>query len=247
VLPPHHATFHLRTGLRWGGREPVLRPPVALEVSAWYDGQYRSAHGAYGLHGDRTLEVDAHLFWGQALLAYTIPRLEHYVSLSVTAGTSLHPDRLSAYRLGGTLPLHTEFHLDLPGYYYQELTARQFGLLSGLYAVPVDSAKRWRVNAFGAVADVDYLAGLHQPGHWHAGVGAGLGYTSPKQVWKIVLAFAHGFNAIRHGERGAQSIVLLLQYDFEARHHHAYPSSEPVLEPERSRGLERWLGRPFAR
>jgi hypothetical protein len=189
------------------------------------------------------LEVDAHRFWGQAMLAYTLPHLEHHVSLSVTVGTSLHPDRFSAYRLGGTLPLHSELRLGLPGYFYQEITARQFGLLSGLYAVPVDSARRWRVSAFGAVADVSYLAGLQQPDHWHAGVGAGLDYTSPKQVWKIVFGFAHGFNAIRHGEHGAHSVVLLLQYDVEARQRQAYPSFEPVLEPERSRGLERLLPR----
>jgi hypothetical protein len=225
VLPPNHATLHLRTGLRWGGREPVLRPPVAMEVAAWYDGEYRSAHGAYGFHGDRMLEAEAHRFWGEATVAYTLPRLEHYVSLSFTVGTSLNPDRFSAYRLGGTLPLHTESNFDLPGYYYQEITARQFGLLSGLYAIPVDRAKHWRLTAFGSVADVDYLSGLSQPEHWHAGVGAGLGYTSSKQVWKVILAFAHGFNAIRHGERGAQSIVLLLQYDFEARHHQAYPTN----------------------
>jgi hypothetical protein len=242
-LPPNHATFHLRTGLRWGGREPVLRPPVAMEVSAWYDGQYRSAHGAYGFQGDRTLEADAHRFWGEAAVAYTIPHLEHHFSLSLMVGTSLNPDRLSAYRLGGTLPLHSELRLGLPGYYYQEITARQFGLLSGSYAVPVDRTKHWRVTAFGSVADVDYLAGLQQPEHWHSGVGAGIDYTSPRQVWKIVLAFAHGFNAIRHDEHGAQSIVLLVQYDFEACQHQAYPSSEPVLEPERSHGLERFFGR----
>jgi hypothetical protein len=246
-LPPNHATFHLHTGLRWGGREPVLRPPVAMELSAWYDGEYRTVHGAYGFHGDRTLEADSHYFWGEAMLAYTIPRVEHYVSLGVTAGTSLHPDRLSAYRLGGTLPLHPEFRFELPGYYYQELTARKFVLLSGLYAVPVDRAKRWRVHVFGSVADVDYLPGLQQPGHFHAGVGAGIGYTSPKQVWKIFLSFAHGFNAIRHDERGAQNVALLVQYDFEARQHQAYPSVEPVLEPERSRGLERGLEQLFGR
>ena len=247
VLPPNHTTFHLRTGLRWGGSEPVLRPPVALEVSAWYEGQYRYGHGAYGFDGDRTLVADSHRFWGQAVLAYTIPRFEHHFSLSLTVGTSLNPDRFSAYRLGGTLPLHSELRLGLPGYYYQEITAHQFGLLSGSYALPVDSAKHWRVTAFGSVANVDYLAGLHQPEHWHSGAGAGIDYTSPRQVWKVILAFAQGFNALRHGEHGAQSVVLLLQYDLEARQRQAYPSSEPVLEPERSRGLERWLGRFFTR
>jgi hypothetical protein len=36
--------------------------------------------------------------------------------------------------------------------------------------------------------------------------------------------------------------VLLFQFDFEARRRaEAYPSLDPVLDPERSRGLERIL------
>ena len=59
----------------------------------------------------------------------------------------------------------------------------------------------------------------------------------------IVFGFAPGFNASRHGEHGAHSVVLLLQYDVEARQRQAYPSFEPILEPEQSRGLERLLPR----
>src|SRR5438093_4918523 len=42
MLPPDHATLHVRTGLRWGGREPLMLPSLAMELSAWYEGQYRA-------------------------------------------------------------------------------------------------------------------------------------------------------------------------------------------------------------
>jgi len=36
VLPHDHSTMSLRTGLRWGGKEPVIHPDLAMEISAWY-------------------------------------------------------------------------------------------------------------------------------------------------------------------------------------------------------------------
>lgn len=247
VLPPDHLTLQFRGGLRWGGREPLLTPRLGLELSAWYEGVVRSEHGAYGFAGDRALEANSHRFWGRALLAFTLPRLEHTFNLTITAGTTQNPDRFSAYRLGGALPLVSEFRLDLPGYYYQEITARQFLLFNGLYVWPVDSAKRWNITAFGAVAGVDYLPGLEQPDDWLTGLGMGVGYTSPRRVWQVILAYAYGFNAIRSHGRGAQSVVLLLQYDFEARRGAVSPSYTPTLEPELSRGLERWFEGIFGR
>ncbi len=247
VLPPDHTTYQFRAGLRWGGREPLLTPRLGMELSAWYEGRIRSEHGTYGFAGDRVLEANAHRFWGRALLALTLPRLEHTFNLTITVGTTQNPDRFSGYRLGGALPLVSEFRLDLPGYYYQEITARQFLLFNALYVFPVDSAKRWNITGFGAVAGVDYLAGLQQADDWLSGVGLGVGYTSPRRVWQVILAYAYGFDAIRSHGRGAQSVVLLLQYDFEARRREAYPSAAPVLDPERARGLERWFEGIFGR
>ena len=239
VVPPDRFTYIGRAGLRWGGREPILTPALAMELSAWYEGQIRGQHGLYGFDGDRTVEANSHRFWGRALFAYTLPWLEHNFNLSITAGTTRNADRFSAYRLGGTLPFLSEFRLDLPGYAAQELTARDFVLFNGLYQLPIDSAKRWNFTAFGAVAGVHFLAGLEQADHWHSGLGAGLGYKAAQDVWQVVLAYAYGFEALRSDGRGAQSIVLLFQFDFEARRRAAYPSLAPVIEPERSRGLER--------
>src|SRR5947207_15308154 len=166
VLPPDHATLHVRTGLRWGGREPLMLPSLAMELSAWYEGQYRADSETYGFNGDRELKENSHLFWARALLAYTLPELKHNFSVSLKAGTSLKADRFSAYRLGGALPLVSEFPLTLPGYYFQELSADRFLLFSGQYALPLDRSKRWGLMISAATATMDHLPGLEHPGRW---------------------------------------------------------------------------------
>src|SRR6185369_4468310 len=137
-LPEPRGNFGLRTGLRWGGREPTLFPALAMELSIWYQGEYRTESGHYGFDNDREVNQQSHLFWAEALLAYTMPELKHSFYLSLTAGTSVDADRFSAYRLGALLPLVAEYTLSLPGYYYQEISARQFILLVGNYMLPLD-------------------------------------------------------------------------------------------------------------
>src|SRR5438105_3965413 len=128
VLPEDRTTFNLRTGLRWGGREPLMLAEVAMELSAWYEAQLRSGAGGYGFANDRSVKQASHLFWGRALLAYTFPEWRHNFNVSLTLGTTIDADRFSAYRLGGVLPLAAEFPLTLPGYFFQEISARQFAL-----------------------------------------------------------------------------------------------------------------------
>jgi len=235
-LPPDHGNFMIRSGLRWGGREPILFPSLAMELSVWYEGQFRSESGNYGFDGDRRLNPDSHLFWGEALLAYTLPKLQHTFYVSLTAGTSLDPDRLSSYRLGALLPMVSEFPLSLPGYYYQEISARQFVLLGANYLVPLDSHQRWNVNVTATTAAVDYLEGLEQPGHWHSGVGIGLLYKTPSL--KVMVGYAYGIDAIRDETQGAHSVGILMQIDLAQ-------AKEALFNPEqpsRWRGLQQILG-----
>ena len=235
-LPPDHGTFSARTGLRWGGREPTLFPSLAMELSIWYEGQFRSQNGTYGLTNDRKLEPHSHLFWGEALLAYTMPESKHSFYVSLTAGTSVDADRLSAYRLGALLPLVSEFPLSLPGYYYQEITARDFVLFGGNYMLPLDRKQRWNLNATATAAVVHYLEGLQQPGSWHTGLGAGILYKTPS--WKVMVGYGYGVDAIRSGGRGAHSIGLLMQLDWgQAKEALFNPG-----EPNRWRGLQRIMG-----
>jgi hypothetical protein len=215
-VPEDETTFAVRTGLRWGGKEPTLFPSLAMELSIWYEGQLRMTPDAYGFTadnpaGDRRVNANSHLFWATALLAYTMTNSGQSFYVNLTAGTSVNADRFSAYRLGALLPLVSEFPLSLPGYYYQEISARQFVLLGGNYIVPLDKKDRWNVNFNAATAGVDYLPGLQQPGDWLSGVGAGVLYKSGSV--KIMAGYAYGIDAIRTGGRGAHSVGLLMQFD----------------------------------
>jgi len=235
-LPSDHGEFSARTGLRWGGIEPTLFPALAMELSAWYEGEFRTDSGAYGYDGDRELNPSSHLFWADAALTYTLPKSQQNFSVRLTVGTSVNADRFSAYRLGGFLPLVSEFPLSLPGYYYQEISARQFVLFNGNYLIPLDKSQRWNLDANVSSAFVDYLPGEAQPGNWLNGIGGGILYRSPSDRFKIVFDYAYGVDAIRSGGRGANSIGILMQWDLgKARGEKFNPA-----QPDRWRGW-RWL------
>jgi len=238
ALPDDLPTLNFRTGFRWGGREPLIFPEVAMEISGWYENMFRLDPSAYGFAGDREIKQTTHLLWGRALLAYTLPKLRHSFSVSLTGGGSIDADRLSAYRLGGILPLVSEFPLTLPGYYYQEISASRFVLLGAQYALPLDKNKNWALNVQATTAGVTYLKGLEQPGNWHSGVGGGVSYRSPKDAWQILVAYAYGIDAIRDNGRGAHSVGFILQFDLERAHRNLF---DPAEQPMHSRGLERFI------
>jgi hypothetical protein len=238
VLPNNHPTAIVRAGLRWGGREPLLTPDAAMELSAWYEGQFRLNSGPYGFAGDRELNPSSHLFWGRALLAYTLPKSKQSFAVAITAGTSINADRFSAYRLGGVLPLSSEFPLILPGYYFQEISAKRFAMINGTYSFPLDEHKRWSITTVGSVAGVDYIPGLSQPGHLQSGVGGGITYHSYSQAWQTFLGYSYGIEAIRSHGRGANSIGILVQFDLERHKENFY---DPGDRTGFSRGFDRVL------
>src|SRR5262249_36844733 len=131
----------------------------------------------------------------------------------------------------------SEFPLTLPGYYYQEITAEQFILAGGNYMVPLDKKRHWSANFVATTAVVDYLDGLEQPGNWHSGVGGGILYASSSL--KVMIGYAHGFNALRSGGRvGSNSVGLLMQVDLGHAKDEFYNSSQPGLW----RGFQRVIG-----
>lgn len=215
--PDNFQSLYLRMGMRYGGREPSMTSPLAMELSAWYEGTFRTGSGPYGFNGDRTIVSHTHLFWSRALLKYTMPESHQFFDVSLTMGIAANPDRLSAFRMGGYLPFISEFPLNIPGYYYQELSATRFALFNALYSFPISPDKHWSASAFGATGAVDYFTPLAQPGNWHSGLGGGLTYTSPRNSWLVSVFYGHGFDAIRKEQRGADQVGLVLQYDFEAR------------------------------
>ena len=226
-LPDDMAEFNVRTGLRYGGMEPTLFPDLAMELAVWYESEIRTSAGSYGFNGDRELETASHLFWASAALSYTLPESKQNVFARLIAGTSVNADRLSAYRLGGFLPLIAEYPLSLPGYYFQEFSARQFVLLNASYTVPIAPNERWNLEFNGATAGINYLSGTAQAGNWVSGVGAGLLYRSPSDRYKVILNYAYGIDAIRSDGRGASSITVLLQVDLGKMHSKDFSQTQP--------------------
>lgn len=214
TLPNNQPFYTLHTGLRWGGKEPVLTPRLAAELSVWYDLEYRPDSGHYGFNGDRELNSTSHRFLGSALLIYTMPRSEHYFALGLMGGAVIDADRFSAYRLGGALPFSSEYPLFLPGYFYEELSTKDFGLLYGLYAIPLGHSRDWSIFAGAATSVAKYVDGLDQSGDWNSGVTGGLSYKSKNRRLQSVAAFGYGIDAIRSDGRGGYSIALMLQYNF---------------------------------
>jgi hypothetical protein len=217
ALPPNQPVATLRAGVRFGGQEPRLEPATAMELSAWYEGQYRFKPGDYGFDGDRSVERVVHRFWGRGLLVYTLPDSRQRLTFGVIAGGSVHPDRFSAYRVGGVFTLASEFPLVLPGYFAGELSARSLVLLGATYSTPLESARRWFLTAGGSTGRITGTPGLEQPGAWNTGLGAGVTYLSLSKSWKVTLTYGYGFNAVRGGHQGGNALTLQIQYDFQSR------------------------------
>jgi len=238
-VPDDFNSYNFRTGIRLGGREPTMTSPLAAEVSVWYQLHVRGEYGAYGFDKDRDLEPQTHLFWARTLLKYTFEESQQYFDVGITAGASINPDRLSSYRLGGMLPFVSEFPLSIPGYYFQEISAQKFALVNAEYSFPLTPGKHWRMNLYGAAAPVEYLDGLEQSGIWHSGLGGGITYVSPRQAWFVSVFYGHGFQALRHGDEGADQVGILFQYDFEAIKKFPFRPFEPRVTPYGSSGGER--------
>ncbi len=214
-LPDGRPMPFVRGGVRLAGKEPVLYPDLGLELSVWAERQWRLNDGRYGFARDRQMNERSDLFWAYAGLDYSWTNIGHRVSFAATAGGAADVDRFSAWRLGGVLPLVAEFPLILPGYYYQELTARRFVHLSASYVMPLAFGDRLQLRLEAASALLDYVRGFEQPNPWQTGVGCELTFAPASKLYRVVLRYGYGIEAMRDGDRGAHSVGLLFQYDFE--------------------------------
>jgi hypothetical protein len=199
-----------------------------MELSGWYQGDFRLHSDTYGFAANPyKVQNQSHLFWAEALLAYTLTNINHSFFVSVIAGTSLDADRFSAYRLGALLPMVSEFPLSLPGYYYQELSAKSFVLFGANYLLPLEKSQRFNLDFNGATAYVDYIPGLEQSNHANSGVGMGLLYKTPS--FKIMVGYGYGVDAIRSHGRGANSVGILMQLDWSKARNEIFNSSQPGM------------------
>jgi hypothetical protein len=216
VLPDNQPILTTRVGFRWGGMEPVLTPKLAMEVSAWYELEKRTDAGNYGFNNDRHLNNTPQRLFARTLLRFTTFNDQHYIALGIQGGAAFDSDRLSCFRLGGVLPYTKEFPIQIPGYYFQEISAQDYGQTYAMYNIPFGPDKSWVVGAGGAVAVVKYQEGMGQSGSLNSGVGCDLGYTVPSRKWKVVSMFGYGFQAERpNGDgHGGYTLALAFQYRF---------------------------------
>ena len=149
-----------------GGKEPLAGPLGGWrrQFSVWYD-FLDSTDLTPGPTASMEVTGTSNPFpidsWGSARLIYTTPRPEHYIALGLMGGAVINADRFSAYRLGGDVSASPWMYpLFLPGYFYEELSAQNFGLLYGLYAIPVGSILVLEYLCRRRTSLVDYLDGL---------------------------------------------------------------------------------------
>jgi hypothetical protein len=213
-LPDNQPILTTRVGFRWGGKEPVLTPTLAMEVSAWYELDKRTDAGTYGYNNDRDLRNTPQRLFARMQMHFTTFHEQHYVVAGLQGGAAFDSDRLSCFRMGGVLPYTKEFPLEIPGYYFQELSVQDYGLAYARYAIPFGPNKSWSVGAGYTIAVVKYEEGLGQAGAINSGIGSVIGYAAPTHKWKVLAIFGYGFQAERSDGRGGYSLGCAFQYNF---------------------------------
>jgi hypothetical protein len=238
VLPQNEWTASFRGGLRMGGQPPGLDKSPAGEASLWWESRAREHTLKYGFNGDRTTQGQTNLYWTRLLINY---RLENGVRLG--AGTSFGKgtgvDRFSAYRLGGMLLNNSEFPLPLPGYFGQEIAAREYAHVWLRGGMPLEETNRLVLNFYAAGASITPVTGTDAGGAQHMGLGTGLEFAPHKASFRGMISFGYAPTAARGGGRGGRGVAFSLEYDFTALERNAPPPTDT------QQGL-RWMLGPFS-
>jgi hypothetical protein len=212
-IPPDEWTGAARVGLRLGGQEPGLGRGPALEVSTWYEGRVRDRPGTYGYNHDRFVKREVNLYWMRFLLVLP-PDSGVRASAGASVGGGDRLGRLTAYRLGGMLTQSAEFPLIIPGYFSQEIAAREFGHVWARYGIPVERSRRFFVNVLAAGASVTPIRGTDPGGSLHAGMSVGLEFAPPKGALHGELTYGYAPRAVRGNHRGGEAFAITAELDF---------------------------------
>jgi hypothetical protein len=213
VLPPNEWTASFRGGLRMGGQPPGLDKSPAGEASVWWESRAREHSVAYGYNGDRVAEGQTNLYWTRLFINYAMKD-----GVRLGAGTSfgrgIGVDRFSAFRLGGMLLNNSEFPLPIPGYFGQEISARQYAHAWLRMGRPLDGDNRFVVNFYAAGASITPVTGTDAGGAQHLGLGTGLEFAPRKAPFRGMISLGYAPTAARGGGRGGRGAAFSLEYDF---------------------------------
>jgi hypothetical protein len=212
-LPENSALYEARAGIRLGGIPPELYPAAALELSLWHGVGYRESAGRYGF-AEQPQETKhltqrtwarlggTYTFWGSQATAY------------LNAGIAEDTDALSAFRMGGGLPMRTEFPLLLRGYNTDELFARRYVLINLSYRFPIwPGQDRVQLELLGDYAQVAYVTNHHLPRSGLAGVGANLSFALTRGL-TLAVGYGYGVDAPRRQGFGGHEVTTLLEYKY---------------------------------
>lgn len=214
VIPPDEWTGAARAGLRLGGQEPGLGRGPAMELSTWYETRVRDRPGRYGYNDDRFVRRNVNLYWMRFLLVMPAEGDEVRVAGGANVGGGDRLGRLAAYRLGGMLTQSSEFPLIIPGYFSQEIAAREYGHVWGRVGFPLERTRSFYLNLLAAAASVTPVGGTDPGGAFHAGMSLGLEFAPPKGALHGELSYGYAPRAIRGERRGGHSVALTAELDF---------------------------------
>ena len=154
--------------------------------------------------------------------------------MSLLAGININADQLSAFRLGGDLPMIGEFPALLPGYYFQELSATPLPLLerqlprAARLPQPLESDDQ-RIDGAGRLPRWIRAARRVQLGHRRRPH-----LRRPDRQPPGGGGYGYGFQAMRPDGRGGQSINILCQFDWGRYKSAPIPDA---VQPGTARGL----------
>ena len=212
-IPPDEWTGAARAGLRLGGQEPGAARAPAMEFSTWYEARVRDRPGNYGYNKDRSVRRDINLYWMRFLIV-----LPPYGDTRAAGGASVgggdRLGRLAAYRLGGILTQSSEFPLNLPGYFSQEIAAREYGHVWARYGIPIERSRRFFVNLLAAGAAVTPIRGTDPGGPLHVGFSLGLEFAPAKGALHWELTYGYAPLAVRGNHRGGHTYAVAAELDF---------------------------------
>jgi hemolysin activation/secretion protein len=213
VLPRDGLTQSAEIAARLGGIAPGIVQRQGAELFVTVESAWRSHWAAWGPSGaafatsNRYRKITA----GAGLLlplSHFFPTLRrHHIGLQITGGTGSRLDRLSCYKLGGSLPTGRT-PTQVRGFYPGELFATDFALVNFSYELPL---AEWRQLALHLGADYatlrrDDIAERHWSDYRGAGVGASLRLFGAD----LLVGYGYGINAPRLGKRGGHEITLQL-------------------------------------
>jgi len=210
VLPSDHLTQIAQVTARLGGISPGIVRRQGMELFVKFESAWRSNWTQWGPAGapfvtsNRYQKIIAGV-GGLLPVDKFFPSLKHHhIGLQVTGGAGNRLDRLSSFKLGGSLPAGRE-PSQLRGFYGNEFFASDFVLVNFSYEFPL---AEWRQLALHVGADYATLRRddiAERSWNNYQGVGGGVSFKLFGA--DMLVSYGYGINAPRLGSEGGHEVT----------------------------------------